>query len=68
MTDTPEWTERSLSTVLNHLASKIDNLNDRVEELESAMPCPHRDTVEDWHFDGEEENRVDVCTACGEVV
>jgi hypothetical protein len=68
MTDTPEWTDKSLSAILNHLASKIDNLNDRVEELESAMPCPHRETEEDYSFDGESENRIEVCTACGETL
>ena len=68
MNDTPHWTDKSLSTIIQHMARQIDLLQLRVSELERAMPCPHRETEEDYSFDGESENRIEVCTACGETL
>ena len=71
MSNTPttsEWTDKSIGHAITHMAKQIDLLQLRVSELESAMPCPHRETEEDYSFDGESENRIEVCTACGETL
>jgi hypothetical protein len=60
--------EKSLQHIIEMMARQIDLLQNRVTDLENAMPCPHRETEEDYSFDGESENRVDVCTACGETL
>ena len=58
----------SLEHIVALMARRIDLLQERVTNLENDMPCPHRETEEDYSFDGESENRVEVCTACGETL
>ena len=63
-----DYTQKSLQHIVALMARRIDLLQERVTNLENDMPCPHRETEEDYSFDGESENRVEVCTACGETL
>ena len=63
-----DYTQKSLQHTIEMMARQIDLLQNRVTDLENAMPCPHDTTEEDYSFDGESENRVEVCTACGETL
>ena len=51
------------------IEERITKLEDIVNDILSRLPCTHEFPIEeDYIFDGESENKVYICTKCGDQV
>ena len=55
--------------IMISIEERITKLEDIVNDILSSLPCTHKFPIEeDYVFDGESENKVYICSKCGDQV
>ena len=55
--------------IIMSIEERLTKLEDIVNDILYRLPCTHNFPIdEDYEFDGESENKVNICRNCGDKV